>query len=320
MKQQANSQTITEEQIAEVAAYFESLQQEYCQHIASLESCKDFMKDEWSYENGQGGGVACVLQAGDVIEQGGVNFSKISGDVLPKAATAKRSQLATASFTAMGVSTVMHPCNPLCPTSHANLRLMVAHPKANESLPAQWWFGGGFDLTPYYGFKEDATLWHQHARDACVDYQTDAYPRFKKQCDDYFYLPHREEARGIGGLFFDDLTEGGFDACFSFIKQVAQHYLMAYMTILTRRKDMPYDDLQRFFQCYRRGRYAEFNLLYDRGTLFGLQSGGRAESILMSLPPTVHWRYGYCPEWGTRERELYEDFLPVRDWLLDDDK
>ena len=304
-----------EQQLARVKVFFTGWQAEICAQIASLEDSQNFVPDDWQYAAGNGGGSSCVLSGGEVIEQGGVNFSHISGDCLPKAATLKRPQLQGASFQALGTSVVMHPGNPFCPTSHANLRFFVA--QRSDSV-AVWWFGGGFDLTPYYGFKEDAVLWHQHALRACDKFGgAEIYKKYKKNCDDYFYLPHRAEQRGIGGLFFDDLNHKGFDECFDFVQKVAEHYLAAYMTLLIRRKDHAYNDRQRHFQCYRRGRYVEFNLLHDRGTLFGLQSGGRTESILMSLPPEVRWRYNYHPEVGTAERELYDYFLQPRDWLAE---
>jgi coproporphyrinogen III oxidase len=231
---------------------------------------------------------------------------------LPASATAARPDLAGRSFQATGISLVIHPLNPYVPTSHANLRLFMAE---KEGAPPIWWFGGGFDLTPYYGFEEDAVHWHRTARAACAPFGDGVYPRFKKWCDEYFYLKHRREARGIGGLFFDDLNEWGFARCFAFVRSVGDHYLEAYLPIVQRRKGTEFGGRERDFQLYRRGRYVEFNLVYDRGTLFGLQSGGRTESILMSLPPKVGWRYDYRPDPGTPEAELYERFLPARDWL-----
>jgi coproporphyrinogen III oxidase len=236
----------------------------------------------------------------------------VRGGTLPPSATARRPQLAGRDFEALGVSLVVHPRNPYIPTSHMNVRLLVA----GGAGPGQaWWFGGGFDLTPYYGFEEDARHWHRTAREACAAHGADMYARCKRWCDEYFYLRHRQEPRGIGGLFFDDLDEGGFARCFEFTRSVGDHFLPAYEPIVERRRELPYGERERDFQCYRRGRYVEFNLVYDRGTLFGLQSGGRVESILMSLPPQVLWRYDWKPEAGSPEAELYEKFLVVRDWL-----
>jgi coproporphyrinogen III oxidase len=253
-----------------------------------------------------------VLEDGVVFEKAGVNFSEVSGARLPGSATAQRPELAGRSFRALGVSLVIHPRNPYVPTSHANVRFFVAERDGEAPV---WWFGGGFDLTPYYGFREDAVHWHRTARAACEPFGPNVHPRFKQWCDDYFYLRHRAEPRGIGGLFFDDLNDWGFDACFAFLRSVGDHYLPAYLPIVRRRRDTIYGEREVSFQRYRRGRYVEFNLVYDRGTLFGLQSGGRTESILMSLPPQVSWRYDWRPEPGTPEAELYEVFLRPRDWL-----
>jgi coproporphyrinogen III oxidase len=247
-----------------------------------------------------------------VFEQAGVNFSHVLGDNLPPSATAQRPELAGRRFEALGVSLVVHPHNPYVPTCHCNVRFFIASKAGAEPV---WWFGGGFDLTPYYGFEDDAVHWHKTAKAACDPFGKDYYARFKKWCDEYFYIKHRNEPRGVGGLFFDDLNENDFHHCFGFMQSVGDHLLPAYLPIVQRRKDTPYGKRERDFQCYRRGRYVEFNLVYDRGTLFGLQSGGRTESILMSLPPQVSWRYDWQPEPGSPEAKLYEIFLKPRDWL-----
>jgi coproporphyrinogen III oxidase len=252
------------------------------------------------------------MEGGAVFEKAGVNFSHVFGTALPQSATAARPELAGRSFQAMGVSLVIHPHNPYVPTSHANVRFFIAE---KEGTAPVWWFGGGFDLTPYYGFAEDAVHWHRLAKEACTPFGDDVYPRYKQWCDDYFYLKHRNEPRGIGGLFFDDLNSGGFDYCSSLMMSIGNHYLPAYLPIVERRRHIAYGDREKDFQRYRRGRYVEFNLVYDRGTLFGLQSGGRTEAILMSLPPEVTWRYDWQPEPGTAEAELYEVFLQPKDWL-----
>jgi coproporphyrinogen III oxidase len=297
--------------IADVESWLMQLQDSICSALESCDPGTLFQEDAWSREAG-GGGRTRVLRSGGVFEQAGVNFSHVTGDALPAAATARRPELVGRQFRAMGVSLVVHPLNPYVPTSHANVRLFVAD-KAGEA--PVWWFGGGFDLTPYYGFEADAVAWHRAARAACSDFGDDIYPRFKQWCDDYFYLKHRGEQRGIGGLFFDDLNEWPFARCFEFIQSVAAKYVEAYVPIVKSRCDTPYGEREREFQLYRRGRYVEFNLVYDRGTLFGLQSGGRTESILMSLPPNVQWRYGWTPEPGSPEAELYEKFIQPRDWL-----
>lgn len=253
-----------------------------------------------------------VLENGAVIEKGGVNFSHVFGDQLPPSATAARPELAGRSFQAMGVSLVIHPKNPYAPTSHANVRFFVAEKDGEDPM---WWFGGGFDLTPYYGFEEDVVHWHQTARDACEPFGNEIYPEFKTWCDDYFYLKHRDEPRGVGGLFFDDLNRFDFDTSFALMRSVGDAYVPAYQPILARRKDHDYGERERQFQLYRRGRYVEFNLVYDRGTIFGLQSGGRTESILMSLPPLVRWDYDYHPEPDSAEIELYQKFLIHREWV-----
>jgi coproporphyrinogen III oxidase len=247
-----------------------------------------------------------------VFEKAGINFSHVFGEALPASATAQRPELAGRGFQAMGVSLVIHPRNPYVPTSHANVRFFIAEKAGADPV---WWFGGGFDLTPYYGFEEDARHWHRVASDACRPFGDEVYPRFKRWCDEYFHLRHRDEPRGVGGLFFDDLNEWGFERCFAFMRSVGDHYLPAYTPIVARRRDQAYGARERDFQAYRRGRYVEFNLVYDRGTLFGLQSGGRTESILMSLPPVVRWRYDWRPEPGTPEARLYTDFLRPREWL-----
>jgi len=297
--------------------YFVDLQ---ARIVASLQAVDDagFGRDAW--ERPGGGGVTCVIEEGQVFERGGVNFSHVRGGQLPASATAARPQLAGRAFEVMGVSLVLHPRNPYAPTVHMNVRLFVALPREGDKVAAPdfrpiWWFGGGMDLTPYYGFEEDATHFHRTCRDALWPFGADVHPRYKRCCDEYFFLRHRGEPRGIGGIFFDDLCEGGFDHCFALTRSVGDHFLPAYEPILRRRKDMPYGERERDFQAYRRGRYVEFNLVYDRGTLFGLQSNGRAEAILMSLPPLVKWRYDWRPAPGSPEARLYTDFLVARDWL-----
>ena len=270
-----------------------------------------FRRDSWDRPDG-GGGVSCVIEEGNLFERGGVNFSHVTGSSLPPSATVSRSDLAGRSFQAMGVSLVLHPRNPYVPTVHMNVRFFVAEKDAADPV---WWFGGGMDLTPYYGFEEDAVHFHQTCQAALDPFGAEAHPKFKKWCDTYFFLKHRQEPRGIGGIFFDDLSEPDFDTCFALTRSVGDHFVDAYVPIAERRKDLPYGDRERDFQAYRRGRYVEFNLVYDRGTLFGLQSGGRTESILMSLPPLVKWRYDWKPEPGTPEAALYEKFLVARDWL-----
>ena len=256
-----------------------------------------------------------MLEDGPVLERAGVNFSHVHGDGLPPSASAQRPHLAGRPFEALGLSLIVHPRNPHAPTSHANLRFFSAANGADGSQSAAWWFGGGFDLTPYYGYEEDVVHWHRQARAACAPFSDDLYPRYKKWCDDYFFLAHRNEPRGIGGLFFDDFSDGGFDRSFAFARSVGDHYLEAYLPILQRRQDTPYGAREREFQLYRRGRYVEFNLVHDRGTLFGLQSGGRTESILVSMPPRVSWRYDWRPEPGSAEEKLVSEFLKPRDWL-----
>ena len=297
-------------QILNVAAYFQDLQNRICSIIEMEDTQSKFKEDHWTYVSG-GGGQSRVLEGGAIIEKAGVNFSHIIGDKLPAAATTQRPELINHSFQALGISLVIHPNNPFVPTSHANLRLFVAEKEGKTT----WWFGGGFDLTPYYGNVDDCVYWHEMAKKACDPFGSDIYPKYKKWCDDYFYLKHRQEARGIGGLFFDDLNEWDFEHCFAFVKNVGEHYLEAYKTILNNRKNISFTEHHKKFQRYRRGRYVEFNLLYDRGTLFGLQSNGRTESILMSLPPSVEWHYQWQPEPGSAEALLYSDFLPIKDWV-----
>lgn len=296
--------------IQAVKTYLLDLQDRICNALA-VEDGSDFREDVWD-RSGGGGGRTRVLEEGGLIEKGGVNFSHVHGQDLPPSATAARPQLAGRFFQAMGVSLVMHPRNPYVPTSHANVRLFVAEKEGAEPV---WWFGGGYDLTPYYGFEEDVVHWHGTAKDACEPFGEDIYPRFKKWCDDYFYLKHRGEARGVGGLFFDDFNEGGFDRALALMRAVGDSYLEAYLPIVQKRKGTEYGERERNFQLYRRGRYVEFNLVFDRGTLFGLQSGGRTESILMSLPPLVRWQYDWHPEPGSEEEKLYTDFLPHRNWI-----
>jgi coproporphyrinogen III oxidase len=295
-----------------VHEYLLKLQEAICNGLAAEDGKEDFIVDKWERESGGGGGITRVLNDGAVFEQAGVNFSHVQGDKLPASATAHRPELAGRNFEAMGVSLVIHPHNPYVPTSHANVRFFIAYKEGADPI---WWFGGGFDLTPYYGNREDVIHWHTVSRKACEAFGEDVYPRYKKWCDEYFFLKHRNEPRGVGGLFFDDLNEGGFDSCFAFMQSVGDHYLEAYLPIVQKRKDMEYGERERNFQLYRRGRYVEFNLVYDRGTLFGLQTGGRTESILMSLPPVVNWRYNWKPETGTAEAELYEVYLEPADWL-----
>ena len=300
---------------SEVEQWLASWQDTLCAALEREDGGARFLEDRWSRQEG-GGGLSRVLKEGHLFERLGVNFSSVQGRKLPPSATAARPQLAGASFRAAGVSLVAHPVNPHVPAAHANLRFFQAE---TSGKPAAWWFGGGYDLTPCYGYAEDCRHWHKTARAACEPFGAGIYPRLKKWCDDYFYLPHRGETRGIGGLFFDDFCEWDFARCFGFVRAVGESFTEAYLPILKRRRDMPYGERERDFQLYRRGRYAEFNLVYDRGTLFGLQSGGRTESILMSLPPLVRWDYNWCPETGSEEERLYREFLPPRDWARDDD-
>ncbi len=296
--------------IKDIKNYFLGLQQSICDSVEAVETNGSFQADQWQHANG-GGGTSKVL-TGNVIEKGGVNFSHVKGAQLPAAASAKRPQLAGKPFEAMGVSVVIHPSNPYVPTSHANVRFFIADPEGAQPV---WWFGGGYDLTPYYADEQDVVAWHQAAKNACDDFDQDYYPRFKAWCDEYFYLKHRDEQRGVGGLFFDDFNQQSFEHAFEFMQSVGNSYIKAYQPIIQRHKNKSYGEAERAFQAYRRGRYVEYNLLYDRGTIFGLQSGGRTESILMSLPPKVEWHYNYQPEAGTPEARLTEYFLRPRDWL-----
>lgn len=297
-----------------VKTYLTHLQDEICLSLSALDGT-EFIEDHWQREEG-GGGRTRVLADGGLIEKGGVNFSHVTGRSLPPSATASRPELVDRAFTAMGLSLVIHPKNPNIPTSHANFRIFVAE---KEGVDPVWWFGGGYDLTPYYGFDEDCRHWHQIAKQACDPFGETLHPRFSKWCDDYFYLKHRDEPRGVGGLFFDDFNELGFEKSFEFVRSVGDSYLKAYVPIVERRKTLSYGEKERAFQAYRRGRYVEFNLVYDRGTIFGLQTGGRTESILMSLPPKVEWHYNWSPEEGSREAELYTRYLIKRDWVNESD-
>jgi len=302
---------MTTPNVAAVSDYLLDLQNRICQALENLDAEKSFLEATWKREEG-GGGRSRVLEEGAVFEKAGINFSHVHGRQLPASATAHRPELVGRSFQALGVSLVIHPRNPYIPTSHANVRFFIAEKEGEEPV---WWFGGGFDLTPYYGFEEDAVHWHKTARQACEPFGEHVYPRFKKWCDEYFFLKHRDEPRGIGGLFFDDFNELGFEDSFAFMRSIGDHYVPAYVPIVEKRKTHSYGERERDFQMYRRGRYVEFNLVYDRGTLFGLQTGGRTESILMSLPPIVKWRYDWRPQAGTAESELYEVYLKPRDWL-----
>lgn len=301
-----------EASINRVASAFKTIQANICSGLESVDGAERFITDEWTKDSG-GGGITRVLRGGQAIEQGGVNFSHVYGDSLPASATANRPELANRKFQAMGVSLVIHPNNPFAPTSHANIRFFVAEPSqpGDKSI---WWFGGGFDLTPTYVFEEDAVHWHQVAFDVCKPYGDSVYQEHKRWCDRYFYLKHRDETRGIGGLFFDDLNQWSFEDCFSYVKDVGEGYLNAYAPILERRKNTPFESSHRDFQLYRRGRYVEFNLVYDRGTLFGLQTGGRTESILMSMPPLARWQYNFEPPVGSEEARI-KDYLVPRNWL-----
>lgn len=295
-----------------VKTYLLEVQQKICAGLEEVEDNGKFLTDKWDRETG-GSGITKVLSGGNVIEKGGVNFSHVYGSSLPVSATQKRPELAGRAFQAMGISLVIHPRNPYAPTSHANIRLFVAEKEGEKPV---WWFGGGYDMTPYYGFDEDCVHWHKVAREACEPFGDNVYQEYKDWCDEYFFLKHRNEPRGIGGLFFDDLNEWGFEKTFEFIRAVANSYIKAYQPILRRRKDTPFGERETHFQQYRRGRYAEFNLIYDRGTIFGLQSGvGRTESMLMSLPPIVRWEYNWHPEPGTEEERLYTHYLKPQNWL-----
>lgn len=299
--------------VEDVKQYLLGLQDRICDALAALEPGATFREDEWTREEG-GGGRSRVIADGACLEKAGVNFSHVQGAQLPPSASAGRPEMAGRSYQAMGVSLVIHPRNPYAPTSHANVRLFIAEKPGEDPV---WWFGGGYDLTPYYGFDEDCVHWHQVAREACSPWGDEVYPEFKRWCDDYFHLRHRAEPRGVGGLFFDDLNRWDFDQCFEFMRSVGDSYLQAYVPILERRKDLPYGERERQFQLYRRGRYVEFNLVYDRGTLFGLQSDGRTEAILMSLPPLVRWEYDYQAAADSAEAELLSKYLIDRDWLAE---
>lgn len=292
--------------IAAVKTYLLDLQDRICAALEEEDGGARFVEDDW------GRGRSRIITDGAVIEKGGVNFSHVQGDAMPASATAHRPELAGRRYQAMGVSLVVHPLNPYVPTSHANVRFFVAEKDGEEPV---WWFGGGYDLTPYYGNREDCRHWHQTAANACAPFGAELYPRLKQWCDDYFYLKHRDEARGVGGLFFDDFNEQGFEHSFGFMRSVGDSFIDAYLPVVQRRRDTPWGERERQFQLYRRGRYVEFNLVFDRGTLFGLQSGGRTESILMSMPPLVRWEYNWQPEVGSPEESLYRDFLPHQDWL-----
>lgn len=300
--------TVNKEQ---VKSFLLELQDSICQQLEKADGKSKFKEDAWKRELG-GGGRTRVLKDGNVFEQGGVNFSHVFGDKMPASATAHRPELAGRKFEAMGVSLVVHPRNPYIPTSHANVRFFIAEREGEEPI---WWFGGGFDLTPFYPFEEDCVHWHHVAKSICNPFGQHVYAEHKKWCDEYFYLPHRDETRGIGGLFFDDLNQWGFDKCFSYIQAVGEGFASAYLPIVAKRKTSEYGDRERQFQLYRRGRYVEFNLVFDRGTLFGLQSGGRTESILMSMPPLARWEYSFEPEENSAEALLYSHYLKAKEWL-----
>jgi coproporphyrinogen III oxidase len=295
----------------QVKAFLMALQDSICAELAAADGASVFVEESWDRAEG-GGGRSRVLTHGAVFEQAGVNFSHVFGDKMPGSATAHRPELAGRKFEAMGVSLVIHPLNPHIPTSHANVRFFIAEKEGEAPV---WWFGGGFDLTPFYPVEADVVHWHQVAKDSCDRFDTAYYPKYKKWCDEYFYLKHRNETRGVGGLFFDDLNEPGFEQSFAFMSAVGEAFTKAYVPIVERNKNKAYSEAERQFQLYRRGRYVEFNLVFDRGTLFGLQSGGRTESILMSMPPLVRWQYGYQPEAGSAEMKLYERYLQPQDWL-----
>lgn len=297
--------------INRVKQYLLQLQQTICQRLAEEDGAADFIVDQWQRAEG-GGGISRVISNGNVFEKGGVNFSHVMGENMPASATAHRPELAGRSFQAMGVSLVLHPHNPHVPTSHANVRFFIAEKEGEEPV---WWFGGGYDLTPYYLYEDDAVFWHQVAKDACDPFGDTVYADYKKWCDDYFYLKHRGEARGLGGLFFDDVNQWDFEKSFAFMQSVGDSFVPAYQPIVQKRKATPFTEAQRDYQLYRRGRYVEFNLVYDRGTLFGLQSGGRTESILMSLPPLVKWDYQWAPDANSEESRLLDVLQNPRDWL-----
>ena len=299
-----------------VKNYLLGLQDRITSATAALDG-KSFVTDSWEKPKDsklQGYGRTCILENGNILEKGGVGFSHVSGHQLPPAATQNRPEITGRSFEAMGVSLVFHPRNPKAPTTHMNVRCFIAQAPDQEPV---WWFGGGFDLTPYYGVDTDCKHFHQTAKDALDPFGTELYPRFKKWCDEYFYLKHRDEPRGIGGIFFDDFNELGFEKSFAMMRSVGDSLIKAYLPILERRHQEPYNQAERDFQEYRRGRYVEYNLIFDRGTIFGLQSGGRSESILMSMPPVVTWKYNWQPQAGTPEARLYERYLKPRDWLAE---
>jgi coproporphyrinogen III oxidase len=302
---------MTDIDIDAVLEYLRALQLRICASLEDVDGKETFRHDSWDRPGG-GGGESRVMVGGSVFEQAGVGFSHVFGNEMPPSATKNRPELAGKRFQAMGVSLVLHPRNPYVPTTHANFRFFTTN---SDDGPPVWWFGGGFDLTPYYPFHEDVLHWHTVARDACKAFGAEVYPKYKTWCDEYFFLKHREETRGVGGLFFDDLNEPGFEKSFEFTRAVGDQFLPAYLPIVRKRQSHKYGDRQREFQLYRRGRYVEFNLIYDRGTLFGLQSGGRTESILMSLPPRVRWEYNWQPPAGSPEADLYENYLRPRDWL-----
>lgn len=305
---------MTPDQLQAVIDYLKGLQDRICDALQEADASHSFREDTWEYEQGGGGRSRVMGAPAGLFESVGVNFSHVHGAGLPASATASRPALAGKDYHATGVSLVAHPSNPFVPTSHMNVRCIVTGLDAGSPV---WWFGGGFDLTPYYPFHEDVVHWHRTARRACEPFGDDVYPRFKKWCDEYFLIKHRNETRGVGGLFFDDLNDWEFDQCFDFMRAVGDHYLPAYLPIVAARREHPYGERERQWQLYRRGRYVEFNLVYDRGTLFGLQSGGRVESILMSMPPLAAWRYDYAPEPGTPEAELVTHYLVAREWLDD---
>ena len=300
-------------QASAVRSWLLSLQSSIVAGLEQLDG-QAFATDQWERPGG-GGGLSRVIENGHVLERGGVLFSHVTGPALPASASAHRPALAGRPFEAMGVSLVLHPRNPYIPTVHLNVRFFIAYPAAGTAGEPVWWFGGGMDLTPYYGFEQDAVHFHTVCRDALAPFGPQFHPRFKQWCDEYFFLKHRNEPRGVGGLFFDDLSEPGFQDSFALTRSVGEHFLAAWLPIAQRHRDDPYTERERNFQCYRRGRYVEFNLVFDRGTLFGLQSGGRTESILVSMPPVVHWRYDWKPEPDTPEARLYTDFLRPRDWV-----
>ncbi len=300
----------------EVKEYLLELQELIVERLEQVDG-KQFLRDKWDRASGSGGidqgeGISCIIEEGNVLERGGVAFSHVRGDSMPASATAQRPELAGCRWEALGVSLVIHPRNPYAPTSHANVRMFMTQKPDGDTV---FWFGGGMDLTPYYGFDEDAVHFHQTCKNALDPFGAEYHPKFKKWCDDYFFLRHRNEPRGVGGIFFDDLSEPDFATAFGILQSVGDHYLSAYVPLLERRMDTPYGERERDFQLYRRGRYVEFNLVIDRGTIFGLQSNGRTESILLSMPPLVKWRYNWKPEAGTREAELYEKFLVPREWV-----